>query len=103
MFLAVARPLQFRRWKSGIISATGPKHHVARSFSERSRIILRGALRIPSKKVASALGAHEHTLGKWRRRLIKDHLDGSLDEPHQGGPRTIEDDRVVAVIKGRLR
>jgi FixJ family two-component response regulator len=37
------------------------RHRVARSLSERCRIILRCANGIPSKVVAAELGIHEHT------------------------------------------
>lgn len=43
------------------------RHRVARSLSERCRIILRCADGVPSKSVATELDVHEHTVGKWRR------------------------------------
>ncbi|AYG58313.1 IS630 family transposase [Rhizobium jaguaris] len=79
------------------------KHRVARSMSERCRIILRCADGIASKTVASELGVHEHTVGKWRRRFLKDRLDGLLDEVRPGRPRTIDDDQIAAVIERTLR
>jgi hypothetical protein len=47
--------------------------------------------------VAAELGLHEHTVGKWRRRFLKDRCDGLLDEARPGRPRTIDDDQVAAV------
>src|ERR1700758_2752851 len=44
---------------------------------------------LPSKSVAAELGIHEHTVGKWRRRFLKDRCDGLLDEARPGRPRTI--------------
>ncbi len=44
-----------------------------------------------SKSVAAELGVHEHTVGKWRRRLLKDRCDGLLDEARPGPPHTIDD------------
>src|SRR5215468_2992891 len=79
------------------------RHRVARSLSERCRIILRCADGSPSKSVAAELGVHEHTVGKWRRRFLKDRCDGLLDEARPGRPRTIDDDRVAAVIERTLR
>jgi transposase len=78
------------------------RHRVARSLSERCRIILRCADGLSSKAVAAELGVHEHTVGKWRRRFLRDRIDGLLDEPRPGRPRTIEDDRVAAVIERTL-
>lgn len=79
------------------------RHRVARSLSERCRVILRCADGVPSKSVGSELGFHEHTVGKWRRRFLKDRIDGLLDEARPGRPRTIDDDQVAAVIERTLR
>lgn len=79
------------------------RRRVARSLSERCRIILRCADGIQSKVVAAELGVHEHTVGKWRRRFLKDRIEGLLDEARPGRPRTIEDDQVAAVIERTLR
>ena len=48
------------------------------------------------------LGVHEHTVGKWRRRFLKERIEGLLDEARPGRPRTIDDDRVAAVIEHTL-
>ena len=79
------------------------RHRVARSLSERCRIILRCAGGLSSKSVAAELGLHEHTVGKWRRRFLKDRCDGLLDDARPSGPRTIDDDQVAAVIERTLR
>jgi len=79
------------------------RHRVARSMSERCRIILRCADGLTSKAVAAEVGVHEHTVGKWRRRFVADRLDGLLDDPRPGRPRTIEDDQVAMVIERTLR
>src|SRR6201982_2368680 len=79
------------------------RHRVARSLSERCRVILRCADGVPSKSVAIELGIHEHTVGKWRRRFLADRIDGLLDEARPGRPRTIDDDQVAAVIERTLR
>src|SRR5882762_2434225 len=79
------------------------RHRVARSMSERCRIILRCGDGLPSKVVAIELGVHEHTVGKWRRRFLKDRIEGLLDEARPGRPRTIDDDQVAAVIERTLR
>jgi transposase-like protein len=51
----------------------------------RRRIIVRCADGLPSKSVAAELGLHDHTVGKWRRRFLKDRRDGLLDEPVLAG------------------
>jgi transposase len=65
-------------------------------------MILRCADGLSSKAVGAELGAHEHTVGKWRRRFLKDRLEGLYDEARPGRPRTIEDDQVAEVIERTL-
>ena len=69
------------------------RRQIARALSDRCRMILRCADGLTSKAVAAEFGVHEHTVGKWRRRFLKDRIDGLSDEPRAGRPRTIEDDR----------
>ena len=78
------------------------RHRVARSLSERCRIILHVRTDCPASPSAAELGLHEHTVGKWRRRFVKDRFDGLLDESRPGRPRTIDDDQVAAVIERTL-
>ena len=42
------------------------------------------------------------TVSKWRGRFVKWRLDGLLDAPRLGAPRTIDDARVDAVIAKTL-
>src|SRR4051794_33790659 len=79
------------------------RHRVARSMSERCRIILRCGDGLPSKSVAVELGGYEHTVGKGGRRVLKDGVEGLLDEVRPGRPRTINDDQIAAVIERTLR
>jgi transposase len=76
------------------------RRRIARSSSEHCRIILRCAEGTPSKAVATV---HEHTVGNWRRRFLKDRIEGLLDEARPGRPRTIDDDEIAAVIERTLR
>ncbi|MDE0057720.1 MAG: IS630 family transposase [Defluviicoccus sp.] len=78
------------------------RHRVARSMSDRCRMILRCAEGPSNKAVATEIGAHERTVGKWRRRFLKDRIDGLLDEPRPGRPRTIADEKVAEVIERTL-
>jgi len=75
---------------------------VSRSLSERCRMVLRCADGLSAKVVAAELGVHEHTVGKWRRRFLAERIDGLLDEPRAGRPRSVEDDQVAAVIERTL-
>ena len=93
-------PLVLSQQERAYLERQVRRHRVARSLSERCRAILRCTDGLPSKSVAAELGLHEHTVGKRRRRFLKDRCDGQLDEARPGRPRTINDDQVAAVIEG---
>ena len=52
------------------------RRRVARSISDRCRMILHCADGLTNKAVAAELGVHEHTVGKWRRRFLKERIEG---------------------------
>jgi transposase len=70
----------------------------ANALASRARIVLAVAAGGTDVAVAARLGTTRHTVGKWRRRYLSDGLDGLLDEPRPGAPRTISDARVEEVI-----
>ncbi len=78
------------------------RHRVARSLSDRCRMILRCADGLTNKAAAAEIGVHEHTVGKWRRRFLKERIDGLSDEPRPGRPRTLTDEQVAVVIDRKL-
>ena len=75
----------------------------AQHLALRSRIVLRCADGLDNKAVAEQLHTSTPTVGKWRKRFVRDRLDGLLDEPRPGVPRTITDDKVEAVIVETLQ
>ncbi len=68
------------------------------SVAQRSRIVLLAADGLDSKAIASRIGVHEATVGKWRRRYLERGIDGLIDEPRPGAPRKIGDADVEAVV-----
>jgi Winged helix-turn helix len=78
------------------------RHKAPRSLSDRCRMILLCAEGLPSKEVAAQLGMHEHTVGKWRRRFVKDRIEGLTDGYRPGRPRTVSDAQVADVIERTL-
>lgn len=75
---------------------------VAQQLGLRARIVLRCARVASNKTVARELGVCAAVVGKWRRRFIRDRLDGLLDEPRSGAPRKISDDQVEELVTRTL-
>ena len=70
----------------------------AQALAQRSRIILASAEGKTDYAVAAEVGMTRQTVGRWRRRFVSERLDGLLDEPRPGAPRTITDADVERVI-----
>ncbi|WP_330507487.1 IS630 family transposase, partial [Gordonia prachuapensis] len=64
----------------------------------RSRIVLACAAGESNAAIAARLGCNPATVSKWRRRFAADRLEGLVDAPRSGAPRTISDDDVEAII-----
>jgi len=70
----------------------------AQALAQRSRIVLAAAEGLKNTQIAARLGIHRGMAAKWRSRFAVDRLDGLLDEPRPGRPRTITDAQVEEVI-----
>lgn len=88
---------QLRAW------ARRPK--TAQALAMRSRIVLRcaaGQGTDANTVVGDELGIGRGTVAKWRSRFLAERLDGLLDEPRPGRPRTVTDAQVEEVITKTL-
>src|SRR3954463_12007580 len=70
----------------------------AQALALRSRIVLLAADGRNNIAIARELGIHRNVAGKWRSRFLQDRLDGLVDEPRPGRPRSISDAQVEEVI-----
>ena len=68
----------------------------------RARIVLAAADGLGNTAIAAKLGIAVSSARKWRSRFIRDRLDGLLDEPRPGRPRTVTDEQVEQVIARTL-
>lgn len=74
------------------------RRSTAQALALRARIVLACATGEQNKEVANWLKIHPMTVGKWRRRFLDQRVDGLRDEPRSGAPRTIDDERIEAMI-----
>ena len=80
------------------LKSLASRRKTAQALAMRARIVLSCADGKQNKDVAAELGLSEDTVGKWRRRFVDHRVEGLHDEPRAGAPRTIEDERIEAII-----
>ncbi|HEX9347781.1 MAG TPA: IS630 family transposase [Gemmatimonadales bacterium] len=72
------------------------------AVAQRARLMLRCATGRTNTRVAHDLQVTKQTVGKWRARFVAKRLDGLLDEPRPGAPRTVSDAEVEQVLTRTL-
>ena len=68
----------------------------------RARIVLACAEGKSNKDVAELERTKNTTVGKWRQRFVDSGIDGLMDEPRPGAPRTISDKQVEDIVTETL-
>lgn len=74
------------------------RRKTSQALALRARIILGAAEGEPNRAIAEAEKVTPQTVGKWRGRFLESGVDGLLDQPRPGAPRTITDEDVERVI-----
>ena len=78
------------------------RRKVARGDAMRAEIVLLAAQGISNLAIAERLGITRVTAATWRRRFAEKRLDGLVDEPRPGAPRTVTDEKVSEVVTATL-
>jgi transposase len=78
------------------------RRKTAQALAVRARIVLEGAAGRTNMEIAARLHTTRATVGRWRQRFVVDRVDGLLDEPRPGAPRTVSDAMVERVITQTL-
>lgn len=74
----------------------------SQALAMRARIVLRCSEGLANGEVAEKLGVTRATVGKWRERFRVRRMEGLLDEPRPGAPRSITDKQVEKVVTATL-
>ena len=74
------------------------RHKSAQNAALRARIVLLCADGRDNGGVSEVLGITRQTVGKWRERFLALRLEGLVDEPRPGAPRSIADTAVEEVV-----
>jgi transposase len=94
----VLATLELSEAEAAELRSLASRRSTAQALALRARIVLACAQGGANKTIAARLGVGRQTVGKWRQRFIERRLDGLHDEPRSGAPRTVEDERIEAVI-----
>ena len=91
-------PLSLEPEEREVLERWTRRRKTAQALALRARIVLGADEGLSNGEVAEALGITRATVGKWRSRFVERGVDGLLDEPRPGAPRTITDEEVERVL-----
>jgi hypothetical protein len=98
----VLKPLVLTAEERETLERWARRPKTSQGLAQRARIILASAEGKNNTHVAIALRLNRTTVKRWRSRFMTKRLDGLLDEPRPGAPRTISDAEVERVIARTL-
>ena len=96
------QPLVLTRDERTTLETWARRRTTAQALALRARLVLRAADGESNTVIARRERVTKATVGKWRSRFLRKRLDGLLDEPRPGVPRTITDADVEMVITTTL-
>jgi len=96
------KPIMLTPEESDRLTEWTRRHKTSQALALRARIVLSCQEDRSNGDIAQRLRTTPQTVGKWRARFTHQRLDGLLDEPRPGAPRTIGDAVVEKVIAKTL-
>jgi transposase len=96
------RPLSLTAEESEKLTLLARRPKTSQAMALRARIVLACASGRSNTEVARRLRISKPTVGKWRERFRLHRLEGLLDEPRPGAPRSITDAQVERVVRATL-
>ena len=92
------KPLNLTAEEKDKLAMLARRPKSAQAMAMRARIVLDCDEGLSNGSVAKKLQITGATVCKWRERFRVNRLEGLLDEPRPGAPRTIADKQVEAVV-----
>jgi transposase len=96
------KPLNVTPEEKEKLTTLARRPKTGQALAMRARIVLGCSDGMTNGEVAKRLRITGATVCKWRERFRVDRLEGLLDEPRPGAPRSITDAQVEAVITKTL-
>jgi transposase len=84
------------------LEAWSRRRTTAQALALRSRIVLAAADGLANGEIAERERVSRPTITKWRNRFAERRLEGLLDEPRPGRPRTVTDEQVESIVTTTL-
>jgi transposase len=81
-----------------VLESWTSRRKTAQALALRARIVLAAAGQLTNAEIAALEGVSRPTVTKWRNRFAERRLQGLVDEPRPGRPRTITDEQVEEVV-----
>jgi transposase len=91
-------PIELSEQERAQLESWARRRTSAQALAQRSRVVLLASQGLNNTEIAARLGVHRPMVRKWRSRFAEFRLDGLIDEPRPGKPRTISDEQVEQVI-----
>ena len=98
MAIAAAVSIVLSDEERGLLEGFVRRRSSARGLAQRSQIVLEAAAGRTNTEIAERLRVSRPTVTRWRNRFAARRVDGLLDEPRPGRPRTITDEQVEQVV-----
>lgn len=83
--------------------AMSRSRNMPHALVRRAKIVLLAADGFSNTTIADKLGLSKLTVGLWRRRFLDQGPVGLYDELRAGGPRSISDQKIAALIRKTLK
>src|SRR6516162_9123475 len=96
------KPLNVTPEEREKLTTLARRRKTGQALAMRSRIVLGSSDGLSNGDVAKRLRITGATVCKWRERFRLDRLEGLLDEPRPGAPRSITDAQVEQVVTKTL-
>src|SRR3954452_6220852 len=97
-----AAAVQLSDEERACLEAWSRRRKTAQALALRSRIVLAAAEGAANYEIAERFGISRPTVTKWRNRFAERRLEGLLDEPRPGRPRTVTDEQVERIVTTTL-
>jgi putative transposase len=101
--VSAARKVDLEQGQREQLEALARSRSLPHGLVVRAKIVLEAAGGAQNVQISKTLGVSRYTVGKWRERFVRKGIEGLYDEYRSGRPRSIDDERIAAMVNKTLR